>query len=432
MEVEDQAVSIAEEAQEEEAQEIAVHPAPNQAIPKRDLLRRFGFRLLFAYILFYLLPPYMPGSWDWLVTWIGQDVFHTEVPTEFTSSGDTSYYYVLEACCTALALLTALIWTPFDRSRKADARLGEWLRVAVRFALAMQMLSYGMMKVIPVQFSTPGLMALTEPLGSHSPMGLLWAFMGTSPVYTIFAGSVEALGGLLLLSRRTTLLGALVTIVAMGNVVALNFCYDVPVKLLSSHLLLLAVLLAAPDVGRLADIFLFNRPAPPAVLRPHSVRRWVNWTLLGVKTLLFTALIVSSVFGGLNARKMEAASGPKPPLYGVWNADEPAQAGLPDADRWRQVTLEFPGVIGVTAADGTFQYYRASINQARHTWTLTSKRRKNWASHLTYTQSQPSQLTLRGAFDGHPLGATLTQVPETKSPLLSRGFHWISPEPFNR
>lgn len=416
----------------EEAQETVVHPVPNQTVPKRGLLRRFGFRLLFAYVFFYLWSLFVPGLWEPLVTGTGQSLFHADIMQEFTGSGDTAYSYVLAFCCAALALLAAALWTPFDRARRADARLGEWLRVAVRFSLAQHMLSYGMMKVIPIQFSTPGLTALAEPLGSHSPMGLLWAFMGTSTVYTIFAGSVEMLGGLLLLSRRTTLLGALVSIVAMGNVVALNFCYDVPVKLFSSHLLLLALLLAAPDLRRLADIFLLNRPAPPAVLRPHSVRRWVNWTLLGVKTLLFATLIGSSVFGAINTRKSFASEDLKPPLYGTWDADEPAAATLPEADRWRQAVIEFPGVVGITTADGAFQYYRASIDQAHQTWTLTTKRRKGWSSRLTYTQLRPGQILLRGTFGSHPLQATLTQMPDTKPPLLSRGFHWISPEPFNR
>ena len=420
-------MSVISQDQEVQAPEAA---APSIQ-PQFGLLRRFGFRLLFAYVFFYLWSLFVPGLWEPLVTWAGTRFFHADVVQEMTGSGDTAYNWVMEACCAALALASALVWTPLDRQRRADARLGEWMQVAVRFGLAMQMLVYGIMKVIPTQFSTPGLMALAEPLGSHSPMGLLWAFMGTSTVYTIFAGSVEALGGLLLLSRRTTLLGAMVSIVAMGNVVALNFCFDVPVKLMSSHLLLLAVLLAAPDVSRLADIFLLNRPAPPAVLRPHSIRRWVNWTLFGVKSLAFTALIISSVFGDLSVRKMYAASGPKPPLYGVWNVDEPAGVPLPEADRWRQAVIEFPGVVGLATGDGTFQYYRMSIDQAHHVWTLTTKRRKNWSSRLTYIQTQPGQLTLRGTFDGYPLQATLTQAPTTKSPLLSRGFHWISPAPFN-
>lgn len=416
----------------EDAREIAARSAPEQTGPKGGLLRRFGFRLLFCYVALYLLSLFAEGLWEPLVTWTGQSLFHADIVQEFTGSGDTAYSYVLALCCAALALLTAVIWTPFDRKRKADARLAEWMRVAVRFGLAMQMLSYGIMKIIPVQFSTPSLNALTEPLGDHSPMGLLWEFMGTSLVYTVFAGSVEAVGGLLLLSRRTTLLGALVSIAAMGNVVALNFCYDVPVKLMSSHLLAMAVLLAAPDVGRLMNVLLWNRPAPPAVLRPHSVRRWVNWTLLGVKVVLFGGWVTLFGFSTVSSRQTFADTGPKPPLYGVWNADEPAQAGLPEADRWRQAVFEFPGVVVVQLADGTYHGYRVFVNRKRGTIRLTTPKEKLGTSRLSYTDVRPGQILLQGEFDGHPLRATLTQIPPREPPLLSRGFHWISPAPFNR
>lgn len=422
-------ISQEETGQESRAQE---KPVPSAGAVKQGLLRRFGFRLLFCYVALYLLSLFAEGLWEPLVTWTGQHAFHAEVAAEFTGSGDAVFNYVLEACCVALALLAAVFWTPFDRKRKADARLNEWMRVAVRFALALEMLQYGIMKIIPVQFSTPNLTALTEPLGDHSPMGLLWAFMGTSLVYTIFAGSVEALGGLLLLSRRTTPLGALVSVVAMGNVVALNFCYDVPVKLMSSHLLLMAILLAAPDLGRLADIFLLNRSASPAALRPHSVRRWVNWTLLGVKVVLFGGWVTLLGFSGVSSREMFAAAAPKPPLYGVWNVDEPAAASLPEADRWRQAVFEFPGVVVVELADGTYHGYRVFVNRKRGAVSLTTPKEKLGPSRLSYTQVQPGKVLLQGEFDGHPLQATLIQVPAAKSPLLNRGFHWISPVPFNR
>jgi hypothetical protein len=99
-------------------------------------------------------------------------------------------------------------------------------------------------------------------------MKLLWTFMGASIPYVIFTGAAEMLGGLLLAARRTTLLGALVCIGVLSNVVMLNFSYDVPVKLYSSHLLLMAVFLAAPDLRRLASLFVWNRRVPPAEQRP--------------------------------------------------------------------------------------------------------------------------------------------------------------------
>jgi hypothetical protein len=88
----------------------------------------------------------------------------------------------------------------------------------------------------------------------------------------MFTGVAEMLGGLLLTTRRTTLLGALLCIGVLANVFMLNVGYDVPVKVLSFHLLAMAVFLAAPDLGRLAELFLFNRTVEPAVLRPLFAR----------------------------------------------------------------------------------------------------------------------------------------------------------------
>lgn len=102
-------------------------------------------------------------------------------------------------------------------------------------------------------------------------MRLLWTFMGFSRAYCIFAGAAECLGGALLFFRRTTLLGAVLLLGVLGNVVLLNFCYDVPVKLFSTFLLFLAAYLAWPDARRLADFFLLNKLIEPA--DPGAPRR---------------------------------------------------------------------------------------------------------------------------------------------------------------
>src|SRR5258708_5283475 len=85
---------------------------------------------------------------------------------------------------------------------------------------------------------------------------------------------METLGGVLIFWRRTTTLGALISIAVMSNVVMLNFCYDVPVKLYSAHILLMEGFLVLPDARRLLDVLLFNRPTAarafaPSVLSPR-------------------------------------------------------------------------------------------------------------------------------------------------------------------
>src|SRR5258708_21145416 len=111
------------------------------------------------------------------------------------------------------------------------------------------MVDYGWHKIMPVQFPPPGPDRLLVAYGDSSPMGLLWTFMGASKPYVMFSGLIEVAGGLLLLFRRTSLLGGLLSAAVLTNVVLMNFCYDVPVQLYSSRLLVMAVLYVAP-LGR--------------------------------------------------------------------------------------------------------------------------------------------------------------------------------------
>ncbi len=114
----------------------------------------------------------------------------------------------------------------------------------------------------------PRLYTLMEPFGNMSPMGVLWASIGASPAYEIFAGCAEMLGGILLIVPRTTMLGALICLADMTQVFMLNMTYDVPVKLFSFHLILMSLFLLAPDVKRLLDMFFFNRPVQPSTQFP--------------------------------------------------------------------------------------------------------------------------------------------------------------------
>ena len=59
--------------------------------------------------------------------------------------------------------------------------------------------------------------------------------------------------------------GVLIAAGALTNVFVLNLTYDVGLKVVSFHLVLLAVVLLLPDLRRLADLFVRQRAvAPPA------------------------------------------------------------------------------------------------------------------------------------------------------------------------
>ena len=131
--------------------------------------------------------------------------------------------------------------------------------------------------MFPTQFIFPSFGRLVEPLGEFSPMGLLWNFMGYSTPYIIFSGLAEVTGATLLLFRRTATLGAMTSAAVLLNIVTLNFCYDVPVKLYSVHLELMSLFLLLPDAPALWRFFVLHQPAAPHGLWvARFQRRWLR------------------------------------------------------------------------------------------------------------------------------------------------------------
>lgn len=236
-----------------------------------------------------------------LAAWAGRNLFGIErelVPPN--GSGDTTQGYVVLSIYFVLALGLGGLWSLAKRRPVGRDASVDLLRSYLRYVLAFAMLGYGLAKVgiDRNQFAEVNSWRLDRTWGETSPMGVVWAFMGSSRPYTIFAGLGEVLAAVLLIWRNTALLGALVAIGVMTNVVMLNFCYDVPVKIYSSHLLVMGLMILVPDVRRLFALFVRNRnpleASTPGVWR-GSARWWARWPLkLAVVSFGFAVPLWSS------------------------------------------------------------------------------------------------------------------------------------------
>jgi hypothetical protein len=452
MAVFDRSMTVEPEGVRDEAVERKADPAA--AVPVWSPAKRIAFRWVFAYLFLYLLSTYLsllsyiPGGGavvagytrllQVIVVRVGKLLFHVDITVFPAGSGDTTYNYVEIFVFALVAALTALAWTLLDRRRLEYSLLHDWLRVYVRFGLGFTLIEYGASKVIPTQFPTPSLGRLLQPFGNASPMGLMWTFMGASAAYTIFAGASEMIAGLLLMTRRTTLLGALASMAVLGNVVMLNFCYDVPVKLYSSHLFLMAFFLAAPDLRRLADLLVFNRRVEPAVHRPLFAGKVWHRTALVVRTLFLAGFAVLGLYETYGVYNTYGAGAPRSPLYGVWNVDEFALDGavhpplLTDEARWRRVVFDRTDYFTVQNMNDSRQSYEMKMDAGKRTLTLSQSDKPAWKAAFTYARPDRDHLLLTGTFDGHPVRATLHLTDAKKRLLTSRGFHWINEYPFNR
>jgi len=423
--------------------------------PEWGPVQRVLFRFVFSYLVLYnfpfplnVIPVYgeildqsSREIWHVVAPWVGEHVFGVEVRFRASSGrGDATYGYVLIFCSLILALAATAVWTLLDRKRRndlRDARLHEGLRVYVRFALAAVIIRYGAFKVIPEQFGTPSPSELLQPIGESSPMGLLWKFMGSSIPYVIFTGAAEVLGGLLLVARRTTLLGALVCIGVLSNVVMLNLSYDVPVKLYSSHLLLMAIFLAAPDLRRLASLFVWNRRVPPAEQRPLFASRQGNRAALVFRTVFILYVTVVALHESYENKLQFADVAPRQRLYGAWEVEELTVDGvvrpllITDETLWRRLVFEWPGTIGIQYAHETeVRGYELRPDRGPYRFTLCCEPEQKAA--ISFEQLGPDVLALEGTVNGKQIHGRFRRMDDSRFPLLSRGFHWVSERPFNR
>ncbi len=415
-------------------------------------LKRIFFRLGFVYLLLYLLPaflgvlayiPFVGTAIGWyfeamsaVVVWLGKRLLGVDALAHPTGSGDSMISWVEIFSFLLLSILAALVWTLLDRKRTQYARLYEWLRVYVRLGLGMTMISYGAFKIIPSQFPHPSLDRLLQSIGDSSPMGILWTFMGASAPYTVFSGLVEWVGGSLLLFRRTMRLGALVCVAALTNVVMLNFCYDVPVKQYSSHLLAMAIFLAAPDLRRLADLLVLNRTVPAVQDRPLFRRRWLWLGGLALETVLLLGYTAYSLnISYQQYRSFQDVA--RLPMHGVWDVDDLVIDGqerplvATDGSRWRHVVFDYTNLFSILPMDGTRLRYVLTLDRGKKTLALTKRDDPKWKSTLTYQEPAPGKMTIEGTFDGRKVRAALHRVEPPRFTLLTRGFHWVSEYPFN-
>jgi hypothetical protein len=83
------------------------------------------------------------------------------------------------------------------------------------------------------------------------------------------------------------------------------------------------------------------------------------------------------------------------------------------------------------------KYYAVDIDEKQQTMTFTPDPKDTQEAAIGpmkfhYARSAPDHLTLEGKVGAIELAVQLDKLDVAKSPLMSRGFHWINEEPFSR
>lgn len=223
----------------------------------------------------------------------------------------------------------------------------------------------------------------------------------------------------------------------MLNVMVLNFCYDVPVKLFSAHLVAAAAVIALPEVSRLAQLFCgwgSGKGAP--LVYPFSGR---GAAVLRGLTKAWLCLVIFIL-----------------PLILFWRSEQKLAAMRPILGEWRLSTLELTGesVVPKTGEVQALTLSHWQMTPEGEAWKLTGAATlvggaesaptvRLTHEEISFELSEAAEsLILPGTFTWSRVGSELrlenADVRASFRPvaqdylLTNRGFHWINEHPFNR
>ncbi|WP_327147950.1 DoxX family protein [Nocardia sp. NBC_01329] len=381
-----------------------------------------------------------------LLKWVGQSVFGVDAEFHRTSgSGDQTIIWLMVFSAVVVAAAAAVLWSVLDHRRPAYPRAAAWFLTGLRLCLAGQMLFYGIAKAVPTQMPPPPLSALIQPYGEFSPMSVLWLQVGSAPVYQILLGVAELAAGLLLLVPRTATLGAMLSVVSMAQVFVLNMTFDVPVKILSFHLLVFSLILLAPQARRFADFFLLARRAEPAVQPPLFTSRRAGRIAGSVHVAIGLWLVAGVAVLGWSSWRDYGGGVPKPELYGLWEVTEfridgrPVPPLLTDETRWQRLVVETEGAVTWQQMDGTLVTAPAQLDAPARTLTVSASRTSSAPpapdsaatpiATFTFARPEPDVLRLDGQLNGRPVTVDLRAGDPAAFRLNGPRFHWVQETP---
>ena len=258
-----------------------------------------------------------------------------------------------------LSVLGTFAWISLDKEERNNDTLYYWLRVVLRYRLAVGIIAYGLIKFFPLQMPYPSLSNLHTNYGDFYPWKIYYHTIGITQGYESFLGAIEILAGLLLICRKTATFGAGLILGFVGNVFAANVAYDIGEISYSFFLLSIAIFLIVYDIPRLYSLLFAGKYTIANKFNPVFTSDALRKTRLALKT----AVVVFIVLLGFKTYSNYAEAPYKYPAtpglkgtYGYYNVREfklnnqTIPYSNTNPDRWQNVVFEKWATLSIKTA----------------------------------------------------------------------------------
>lgn len=294
-----------------------------------------------------------------------------------------------------ISLLLSFAWSKWFL-RFSENQILYFLQVSASYILAFFLLKYGVDKIFKVQFYFPEPNTLFTPLGYLSKDILFWSTVGSSYSYSLISGILEIIPALLLLNRKTRLLGASIAFGVMLHVVIINFSFDISVKILSSYLLILSLILILPYAKSLFSIFLnqaekFTRP------EFENINPTKNRFQKLLKAILIAAMLFESLYFFAENNIYNDDLTPRPKFHGAYQvksnfgltsiAQKTDSKYFGKIDALKRIFIHRRGYLILQFQDEHFHDFPISFNEAKNSWLVKT----NIGEFVLHIQNENNQ-----------------------------------------
>jgi hypothetical protein len=397
---------------------------------------------LFRFFFIFLILLCIPLDWKFYadlfsINWAHlhfHDLFRlTKYQIQFIAQDKLPLYGIGSFANWGIAIVISVIgtasWASLDANRKEYNVLYYWLRVIVRYRLAVVLITYGFIKFFPLQMPYPSLSNLLTNYGDYFSWKIYFQTVGIAPKYETFLGGVEILAAFLLFNRRTVTIGVGLIFGFIGNVAVVNGLYDIGELVNSTFIVLLASFLFAYDIPRLFNLLIREVPTYANKLVPDFSDDFLRKTRL-VLRLAFLFFVLLFAYKSYENYVQDPYKIPHTPglnkAYGYYNVrafvlnNDTIPYSKTDPNRWQDVVFEKwstlsvkinrPVKVDFSSGEGTSDrdidrnyelvglagrhYFHYETDTINHTLSLQNKNKNHRSERLLLTYARPNDSTI--------------------------------------
>ncbi|MHA4896819.1 DoxX family protein [Pedobacter sp. PWIIR3] len=418
---------------------------------------KVALRFLFIYFILQTIPldwKYYRGifSINWLNLKYGDIFYITRYFPRFITPQDSFVNWIIIA---VVAVIGTAIWASKEKPGTDYNKLYYWLRVILRYRLAIGIIGYGFIKFFPLQAPFPSISNLNTNYGDFTDWKIFSLSLGVVPHYESFLGCVELLAGFLLFFRRTASIGALIVLVFTGNVFISNLAYEGGEYVYSFYLIFLALFIFAYDAARIYNLVSLGKPTVPNLFKPQFPG-WQENARIVLKISVIFFFVFVYAFKTYKGYKNDPYQFPHTAgitnTSGIYNVTEFKLNGklfpynATDPIRWKDVVFEKWATISIRsnrpvqldstnyeqvaykdedrnyelAGSGGRHYYSYIADTVSHVLTLQNKNKnyKNDKLILHYSKPDSATIILQGVSNTKDSVYVLLNKIDKKYPIL--------------